>query len=96
MDPLRQFLWGAAGSLAVEVVNLSRIFASGRPIPKKFRSTGYWGVRLALALVAGLVAVAFQAQAPIFAMQFGAATPLLVDSWAKRRPRIVLPSSQSK
>lgn len=91
----KSFVWGVAGSFAIEVVYLARILGSGRPIPRKVRTRSYWIVRSLLGVVAGLVTVAFQAQAPIVAMEIGVATPFVVDSWVKRRQRAaVLPSQE--
>jgi hypothetical protein len=92
MDLMDQFLWGTVGSVAVEVVNLVKIFNSGRRFPKKFKVRWYWVVRAMLAIVAGLVAVATQFEFPLLALQVGAATPLIVDAWAKRRPQAIVPS----
>ena len=96
MGPLGQFFWGVAGSFAIEVVYLARVFGSGRPIPKKFRVRGYWIVRSLLAVVAGLLAVAIQVQAPVIAMEMGAATPFVVDSWIKSRQKASLPSAEEE
>ena len=94
MGPMDLFLWGAAGSIAVEVVHLVKRFNSGRPFPKKFKVRWYWVARAMLASVAGLVAVATQFDMPLLALQVGAATPLIVDAWARRRPQAVVPSSE--
>jgi len=94
MGPMAQFLWGAAGSIAVEVVHLVRIFNSGKSFPKKFKTPWYWVARVMLAVVAGMVSAATQFNLPLLALQVGAATPMIVDGWAKRRPRTALPSSE--
>lgn len=87
MGPLEQFLWGLAGSLSVEVISLSRVLSSGKPLPRQCRSKGYWLIRTLVAVVAGLLAVAGQVQMPFLAMQIGVATPLIIDSWGRRYPR---------
>jgi hypothetical protein len=94
MGPMDLFLWGVLGSLAVEVVHLVKVFNSGRPFPKKFKVRWYWVVRAMLAAVAGLVAVATQFELPLLALQVGAATPWIVDTWAKRRSQAVVPSGK--
>jgi hypothetical protein len=87
MEPITQFLWGVAGSLTAEIPCLDRASRSGRSLPKRFRQASYWLVRLLVAVVAGLLAVATSAPTPLFAMSLGAATPLLLEQWQKRIPR---------
>lgn len=86
MEPIAQFLWGFAGSLAVEVATLANGVRAGRPVPKRFRRASYWLMSLLTATVGGLVAIAAQVQNPLFAMHLGAGTPLLLDRWQKTVP----------
>jgi hypothetical protein len=86
MAPLEQFLWGFAGSSSVEVVSLLRLYGLGRSLPRHFKSSGYWVVRALVCAVAGLLAIAAQTQTPLLAMEIGVATPIIINSWAKRHP----------
>lgn len=86
MTPIYQFLWGAAGSFAVEVVVLYLSLVTGRPLARRFHRTSYWVVRLLVTVVAGIVAMAFQVQFPREAMEIGIATPLIVNSLAHKSP----------
>jgi hypothetical protein len=57
-QPFRMFLLGIAGSIAVEVWNLSKIYESGKRLPARYQRWGFWVVRSLLALIGGVLAFA--------------------------------------
>jgi len=79
MRGLYQFVWGFLGSLAVELVDVNDLFHSERvTIPERYKSIAYGFVRLGLAVVGGLLAIACGTQTPYAAMATGAAAPLVI------------------
>jgi fructose-specific phosphotransferase system IIC component len=85
MEVVHQFFWGVFGSVAVEVVCLVQACKGGNPLPKHVQEPGYWALRLLQAIIAGFLAVAFQAANPLVALEIGAAVPAIVLSWEHRR-----------
>ena len=84
MSPLETFLWGFAGSAAVEVVTIIGFYYKGRArLPVRYRKIGFWITRLLLACFAGAIAVGYAIEKPILAFNIGAATPLIVTSLAR-------------
>ena len=54
MTPVAAFLWGFAGSLAVEIVALCRHYDEGKlNLPPRYRRVSFYIVRFLLASVAG-------------------------------------------
>lgn len=88
MDDATMFLWGFAGSFAVEVITLYQIFLSPRPaIPLRYRSVSFWIVRFFVAVVAGTLAVAYNIEHALQAMGIGAAAPIIIQAFGQgRRP----------
>jgi hypothetical protein len=75
------FLWGFAGSLAVEVVALYRQYNLDIRIPTRYSRPFYWIIRVLLAVVGGGLAVAYGIGGnPLLAANVGAATPLIVQA----------------
>lgn len=88
MGEVQEFLWGFAGSLAVEILVLNEIFQNEHiTIPARYRCTMYWFVRLSLAVAGGGLAVAYGVQTPILALNIGATAPLLIRALSKRYGR---------
>jgi hypothetical protein len=83
MPTMQIFLWGAAGSLAVEIARLYS--AVERPqgcMPARFKTVAFWVVRAFLTAVGGALAVAYEAQSAILAMNIGASAPLIISALA--------------
>jgi len=84
MQPLEIFLWGFLGSTAVELVQIAGFYNSQRGrLPARYRKAGFWITRSVLAIVAGAVAVAYEIDQRILALNVGAATPLIISLMAK-------------
>jgi hypothetical protein len=92
MTPLATFLWGFAGSLAVEVVALNG-YADRSRLPKRYKTVSFWIARVLLAVVAGGLAVAYGIQTPILAANVGISAPLIIGAIAANAqpPTEVLP-----
>jgi hypothetical protein len=79
MTKIQQFLWGFLGSLAVEALDLNEAFHARQfRIPARCRSVFYWVVRISMALFGGMLAIAYNVQSPILAMNIGATVHLLI------------------
>ncbi len=84
MTSTQAFLWGAAGSAAVEVITvLGCYYANPVELPERYRRIGFWLTRAALAVLGGLLAVGYGIQQGILAFNVGAATPLIITSLAR-------------
>ena|SRR5688572_30219740 len=84
MTGQEMFLWGFAGSASVEIVALLRYYSSTKPLlPERYHMMGFWVTRLALACLAGGLAVGYDIQGRILAFHIGAATPLIITSLAR-------------
>jgi hypothetical protein len=81
MTELNVFLWGAAGSIAMDVVAVVKYFES-TPLefPDRYSRFWYYVARLLLASVGGGLAVAYGIDKPILALNIGAAAPLLITA----------------
>ena len=97
MQPLETFAWGFLGSTAVELVTLLGFYSSraGR-LPERYRKVGFWITRFVLALLAGLLAVAYDIDQRILAFNVGAATPLIITLMTKGIRRTSLPPETSR
>ncbi len=51
--------------------------------PTRYRHIGFWIARSALAIVGGLMAVAYNIQSPLLAINIGAATPAILRALAQ-------------
>ena len=84
MSVFETFLWGFAGSVAVEVVAfLSYYYTNPVELPERYGKTGFWAARFILALLAGFIAVGYGIEQRILAFNIGAATPLIITSLAR-------------
>jgi len=84
MSSQEMFLWGFAGSASVEIVALLRYYSLNRPrLPERYHMMGFWVTRLALASLAGCLALGYEIQGRILAFHIGAATPLIITSLAR-------------
>lgn len=84
MSTQEVFLWGFAGSAAVEVITLLGYYHA-RPLklPERYRRRGFWVTRFMLACLAGALAVGYDIDKRVVAFNIGAATPLIVTSLAR-------------
>jgi hypothetical protein len=84
MSPLAIFAWGCAGSIAVEVINLYSVYQKAIiEMPERYHRPGFYVVRLPLTLLAGGLALAYDIDKPLLALNIGAATPLLIQTLAQ-------------
>lgn len=83
--PLYIFLFGMLGSVAVELVKLLSLYEAGKSsLPARYRKWRFWIVRVLIAVTGGLLALAHNVQTPILAVHIGAATPVIIESFARR------------
>ena len=84
MTTIDVFLWGVGGSIAIEVVNLYHIYQPNKiVIPTRYTKISFWIIRSLLAIMAGGLAVAYNIDNPILAVNIGAATPLVLQALSK-------------
>jgi len=96
MSSMETFSWGFLGSAAVELVALTGLYANiDRRFPSRYRRAGFWIARTALAVVAGLLAVAYAIDTRLLAFNVGAATPLIV-TFLVRELKPVMPGRRSR
>jgi hypothetical protein len=78
------FLWGLGGSLAVEAVELSKVYYRSRfSLPYRYKLWHFYVSRILLSLVGGGLAVAYAIDKPLLAANIGAATPLLIEALSR-------------
>jgi hypothetical protein len=78
------FVMGCAGSLSVEIIDLYAVYQQEHiSIPERYKRVGYYIVRLALTIIAGSVALAYKIENPLLAINIGAATPVLIQTFAR-------------
>jgi len=81
------FFWGLVGSLAIEVVAAYQaINANHGRLPVRYKRVPFLVVRVFLSFVAGGLAVAYGIQHALLAMHVGAATPLILQRFARTVP----------
>ena len=79
-----QFGWGIFGSLAVELVLIVTLLDVAKPKwPEKYKHAGFVVARLAVAIASGMLAVAYNVQTPLLAINVGAAAPALFKTLAQ-------------
>lgn len=85
MTPLVAFVWGFAGSLAVEVVAINQAWNTSRGrLPARYKNGWFWFCRALLAAIGGGLAVAYGIKDnPMLAINIGASTPLIVQALAR-------------
>lgn len=76
------FLWGFVGSVAVEVVFAYQHLVANSCLPERYHTLSFWILRLLLALVGGGLALAYEINKPLLALNIGASTPLIIRSLA--------------
>jgi hypothetical protein len=87
MNPtLRIFLFGVVGALAVELLKILTYYETGRPFPVRYKRRGFWFARAILVMIGGAVAVAHEVPTAILAIHIGAATPAIIQTFARKPP----------
>jgi hypothetical protein len=86
MTPWQAFLFGALGSVFVEVVNVLGYFQSGQ-FPDRYSSKWFWLTRLGLVVGAGVIALAHDVQTKVLAIHLGVATPLILQAFSRGPPQ---------
>ncbi len=93
MTPTDRFIWGFCGSLAVEIVTLYNVYHKSRiAFPERYKRKGFWVIRLFLSAIAGGLAIAYEIDKPLLALNIGAATPLIIQALAQGFEAIQSPS----
>lgn len=78
------FLCGAGGSLAIDIFKLASVLEFERPtLPKRYRTTLYYIIRLIVALIGGGLALAYEVEQPLLAINIGASAPLILEAYSK-------------
>ena len=85
-DSLRIFVCAVFGSVALEIINVLRIYEAGRVFPARYRRYGFWIVRLLVALSGGAVALIMKANNDYIAFQVGMTAPAIVIAMSRRPP----------
>ena len=85
-NSLTIFLCGAGGSAAIEILTIYQIYKSGSRFPKRYKSIGFWCVRALLPAAAGGLAIAYEVDKLILAVNIGVATPLILSRMAETAP----------
>lgn len=84
MNVTTTFLCGFAGSVAIEIAALHQIYqdwtGNTNSLPARYKKVGFWVTRLGLALIAGGLAVAYEIDKPILAVNIGASAPLILNA----------------
>lgn len=84
MMVLEVFWWGVAGSLSVELLELSKCYYQKQfTLPFRYKLWHFYIMRALLSAVGGGLAVAYGITEPLLAANIGAATPLLIDALSK-------------
>ncbi len=80
----QSFLWGAAGSCAVEVLLAYNAYHKDAPTPACYAKPGFWFVRALVAIMAGGLVVAHHiVDQPLLSIHMGVATPAIMASLAE-------------
>ncbi len=91
------FLWGVAGSIAIDIMAALRIYESHSvKFPERYRHWFYYVCRLMLAGIGGSLAVAYEIDKAILAINIGASAPLILTSLSQGLQREVTTSNQAE
>jgi hypothetical protein len=78
------FFSGFAGSVAVDIVSVAQIYNADHIfVPERYRRVAFYVVRFLLAVVAGGLAVAYEIDKMLLAVNVGAATPLIIQAFSQ-------------
>ncbi len=75
MNIFETFIWGFIGSFIIDLYGAFQ----GKNSSKKYKTSTDWIVVVLLAIVAGFMAVAYNIDNRLLALQIGASTPLLLN-----------------
>jgi hypothetical protein len=84
---LRTFIAGFLGSAAVEIVAMDELLHKDAPLPVRYHRWYFWPIRFFLACLGGALAVGYNVENPIAALQIGASAPAIIKSLAKLQPK---------
>lgn len=77
-----QFLWGFAGSMAVEIIKLHESWDGTGHVPRKYKNLQFLFVRFLVACVGGGLAYAYGIEAnPLLAANVGASAPVIIHKF---------------
>jgi hypothetical protein len=83
-DPITTFLCGMGGSLSIELVSLVEAYqVEPFRLPERYKKLGFYVVRILFAVVAGGLAVAYEIDKPLLAINVGVSAPLLLQTLAR-------------
>lgn len=92
MTSLDVFIWGVCGSLAVEIVEFTKLYYRHNfSMPYRYKLWHFYVLRLMLASIGGGLAIAYAIDTPLLAANIGAATPLLIEALAKNMGELPAP-----
>jgi len=81
MSLFEAFMWGFAGSAAVEIANVYQVYQDENiKMPARYKLIMFWVVRIMLAIIAGGLAIAYNINNPILAANIGASAPLILQA----------------
>jgi hypothetical protein len=90
------FLWGFGGSCAIELVTAFQLYHAPKIVfPPRYRRKMFWVIRFAIAVLAGILAVAYDIDQPLLAINVGAATPLIIQTLGATPPRVEASPTQN-
>ncbi len=85
MTNLEIFLCGFGGSLATEIITIAHFYeASTIKLPERYSHFFYYVIRLIIALIGGWLAVVYEIDKAIVAINIGATAPLILQSISKK------------
>lgn len=98
MSPGEIFFWGFCGSVAVEILILHQIYQTTPiNIPERYKRLGFWVIRFLLAVIAGGLAMAYDVQGRLLAVNIGASAPLIINALTQGvRAEVVPPQAQPR
>jgi hypothetical protein len=79
------YLFGALGSLAVDLYEAQVCYRRGR-FPSRYSRLGYYAVRTGFACLSAMIVLGYGVENPIVAFHLGAATPVLIQEFSRRPP----------
>lgn len=84
MNPATTFLCGMGGSIAIELVALYEAYQT-EPfrLPERYSKFWFYVIRILLAMAAGGLAVAYEIDEPLLAVNVGVSAPLLLQTLAR-------------
>lgn len=84
MNPTITFLCGMGGSVAIELVALYEAYQiEPFMLPERYKKFGFYVIRVLLAMAAGGLAVVYEIDKPLLAVNVGVSAPLLLQALAR-------------